>query len=214
MNKLKYTKDTLDAETYCLPFVKQWASDITGNKCWLDIIPIPNYEPSSLDSANKIYKFLQTRHVDVILDYGARKPAYIDFKGTYGVNGIEWYQKLTMTLYYRDKSEADTVHHKSYPFLSNAFPDNTQYILYASKLLMILIPKHSLNKVMTSNKYKSRFDPSNIEWKQDKSDKTGRQLIKNIVFDLDNKADMTLLAEAGALFYGLRGDKYVRLAPI
>ena len=119
-----------------------------------------------------------------------------------------------MTLYYRDKSEADTVNHKSYPFLSNAFPDNTQYILYASKLLMILIPKHSLNKVMTSNKYKSRFDPSNIEWKQDKSDKTGRQLIKNIVFDLDNKADMTLLAEAGALFYGLRGDKYVRLAPI
>lgn len=211
---MKYTDEVLNAEAYCLPFVKQWVGDITNNKCWFDIIPVPNYEPNSLDSANKIYKFLQVRHVDLIVDYGAKKPAYIDFKGTYGIGDYEGYFKLTMDFYYRDKSEAETIHHKSYPFLSNAFPNNTQYILYASKILMVLIPKEKLNKVMTSEKYKSIFDPSNMKWKQDKADKTGRLLRKNIVFDLNCKSDMDLLVEAGALFYGLKGDKYVRLTPI
>ena len=210
---MKYTNETLNTEAYCLPFVKQWISDITGNKCWFDIIPVPNYEPTSLDSANKICKFLQVRHVDVIVDYGAKKPAYIDFKGTYGVNGYEGYHKLTMDLYCRDVSEADTVHHKSYPFLSNAFPNNTQYILYASKLLMILIPKETLNEVMTSKKYSSKFDPINMKWKPNKTDKTGRSFRKNIVFDLNNEADMELLVEAGVSFYGLYGGKYVRISP-
>ena len=189
----------------------KWLADIIGDRYYIPI-SVPNYDPSLKgDTNNYIYKFLQTGHADIIVDYGARKPAYIDFKGTYGLGGFEGYFILTMEMYWRENWEGQEVHNKSYPFLSNKFPANTQYLLYASKEIMILIPKEQLNKVMLSDRYKSKFDVSNIEWKVKTTDKK-RKLVKNIQFRLLNKYDLEVLEMANTHFYRLIDGKYAKIS--
>ena len=189
----------------------KWLADIIGDRYYIPI-SIPNYDPSLKgDTNNDIYKFLQTGHADIIVDYGARKPAYIDFKGTYGLGGFEGYYKLTMELYFRESWEGQEIYHESYPFLTNKFPANTQYLLYASKEIMVLIPKEQLNKVMLSDRYKSKFDVSNIEWKVKTTDKK-RKLVKNIQFRLLNKYDLEVLEMANTHFYRLIDGKYAKIS--
>ena len=208
---MRYINKNQQIEEYCKPFVMKWLDDIIGDR-YYNPISIPNYDPDLIgDTNNEIYKFLQSGHVDLIVDYGARKPAYIDFKGTYGINNFEGYFVLTMEMCWREQWEAESVHHKSYPFLTNKFPDNTQHLLYASKELMILIPKDQLNKVMLSDRYKGKFDVSNIEWKVKKTDKK-HKLVKNISFNLLNSKDIEILNMSNAHFYRLIKGKYVKIS--
>ena len=208
---MRYITKNQQTEEYCKPFVLKWLADIIGDRYYIPI-SIPNYDPSLKgDTNNDIYKFLQAGHVDIIVDYGARKPAYIDFKGTYGLGNFEGYYKLTMELYCRESWEGQEVHNKSYPFLTNKFPANTQYLLYASKEIMVLIPKEQLNKVMLSDRYKSKFDVSNIEWKVKTTDKK-RKLVKNIQFRLLNKYDLEVLEMANTHFYRLIEGKYAKIS--
>ena len=189
----------------------KWLADLIGDR-YYNPISVPNYDPNLKgDTNNDIYKFLQTGHVDIIVDYGARKPAYIDYKGTYGLGGFEGYFILTMEMYWRENWEGQEVHNKSYPFLTNKFPADTQYLLYASKEIMILIPKEQLNKVMLSDRYKSKFDVSNIEWKVKTTDKK-RKLVKNIQFRLLNKYDLEVLEMANTHFYRLIDGKYAKIS--
>ena len=208
---MRYITKNQQTEEYCKPFVLKWLADIIGDRYYIPI-SVPNYDPSLKgDTNNDIYKFLQTGHADIIVDYGARKPAYIDFKGTYGLGNFEGYYKLTMELYCRESWEGQEVHNKSYPFLTNKFPANTQYLLYASKEIMVLIPKEQLNKVMLSDRYKSKFDVSNIEWKVKTTDKK-RKLVKNIQFRLLNKYDLEVLEMANTHFYRLIDGKYAKIS--
>ena len=208
---MRYITKNQQTEEYCKPFVLKWLADIIGDRYYIPI-SVPNYDPSLKgDTNNDIYKFLQAGHVDIIVDYGARKPAYIDFKGTYGLGNFEGYYKLTMELYFRESWEGQEVHNKSYPFLTNKFPANTQYLLYASKEIMVLIPKEQLNKVILSDRYKSKFDVSNIEWKVKTTDKK-RKLVKNIQFRLLNKYDLEVLEMANTHFYRLIDGKYAKIS--
>ena len=208
---MRYITKNQQTEEYCKPFVLKWLADLIGDR-YYNPISVPNYDPSLKgDTNNDIYKFLQTGHVDIIVDYGARKPAYIDFKGTYGLGNFEGYYKLTMELYCRESWEGQEIYHESYPFLSNKFPANTQYLLYASKEIMILIPKEQLNKVILSDRYKSKFDVSNIEWKVKTTDKK-RKLVKNIQFRLLNKYDLEVLEMANTHFYRLIDGKYAKIS--
>ena len=211
---MRYISENEQTELYCLPFIEQFISDIIGNKCSYKFIHVPNGDTRASKETNKVLLYLQYKHTDIIIDYGARKPAYIDFKGTKGIGDFEGYYKLTMELYYRQEYEPTVMHHKSWPFLVKAFPNNTQHILYASKLIMILIPKEQLNKVMNTDKYKYKFNASNIEWKLDYSDKKEKRMVKNIVFDLRNDKDIDILLEAGALFYRLIDDTYKQYDPL
>ena len=209
---MRYITKNQRTEEYCKPFVMKWLADIIGDRYYIPI-SIPNYDPSLKgDTNNDIYKFLQAGHVDIIVDYGARKPAYIDFKGTYGLGNFEGYYKLTMELYFRESWEGQEIYHESYPFLTNKFPANTQYLLYASKEIMVLIPKEQLNKVILSDRYKSKFDVSNIEWKLNKSDNNKGKYVKNIYFSLLNKYDLEILEMANTHFYRLIEGKYAKIS--
>lgn len=207
---MRYIENNQEIELYCLPYVEKFISDVVGNKAEYDFIHVPNGDPNALKETNKVLLYLQFKHTDIIIDYGARKPAYIDYKGTLGRGNFPGYYKLTMELYYRKNNKPV----ESWPFLVNAFPSNTQHILYASKLIMILIPKEQLNKVMNSDKYKSKFNVSNIDWKLDYSDKKKQKYVKNIEFDLRDNKDLEILLASGALFYRLINGKYEQYNPL
>lgn len=207
---MRYIENNQETELYCLPFVEQFISDVVGDKAKYDFIHVPNGDPNASEETNKVLLYLQFKHTDIIIDYGARKPAYIDYKGTLGIGKFPGYYKLTMELYYRKNNKPV----ESWPFLINAFPSSTQHILYVSKLIIVLIPKEQLNKVMNSDKYKSKFNVSNIDWKLDYSDKKKQRYVKNIEFDLRDNKDLEILLASGALFYRLMDGKYGQYDPL
>ena len=211
---LEYSNDNHKAEKYCEPFVIKWLTDTIGDKHKYKIIPIPNYstDPKLKDDVNNnIYEGLQSSHVDVWVNfYGRRKPRFIDFKGTYGVKWsgekFEGYGILTMEMYWRLKSNPKEVH-KSYAFIGNfGLEKDCLELLYASKEMMILIPKNKLAKVMQDSKYKWKFDVTNVEWVDNESDGTKQKQSKNIKFNLQNENDLEILDAAGTLLYILCKD--------
>ena len=206
---LEYSNNNHKAEKYCEPFVIKWLTDTIGDKYKYKIIPIPNYstDPKLKDDVNNnIYEGLQSSHVDVWVNfYGRRKPRFIDFKGTYGVKWsgekFEGYGILTMEMYWRLKSNPKEVH-KSYAFIGNfGLEKDCLELLYASKEMMILIPKDKLAKVMQNPKYKWKFDVTNVEWVDNESDGTKQKQSKNIKFNLQNENDLEILDAAGTSLY-------------